>query len=432
MRFLNSKNAAWHGMGDFARLAPGIKDSKFLPLCFIAFIAIRLLVVVLIPVAEPTSDAGWYFHRALTIIEEGSYSEQGVPTAFWPVGYPAFIALVFKLAGPSLIAVRAANLLLAAASFWLLYLVVLEFLDDELAARGAVLLLTLYPNNVAYAPLILTETLYTFLLLLGSFALFRSRIWPHIAFAGCVFGLATLVKTQTVLFIPVLSFLAFLDRWQLEPVGKALVRAFVVTSVAVAVVLPWSLRNYIVFGSWVFVSTNGGIALLAGNNPSVVGDYRHDFSEDDSLVAQANFSVKDQVEADRRARMLAYTWIRENPSQFIKLIPKKLFRLWAPDGEAEWGYQDTDFYQSHLYWFRAARWINQMFYLGMLGLCAVAVGALIRTKATPHAYYGVAVIVVVSFTSIVFSGQSRYHYPAMPFVLAHSAWLLTRVKNPSS
>ena len=406
-----------------------LQHSHFVLLCFVAFVGIRLALLLLIPIAEPFSDSDWYLQRAITLVEQGSYSERGILTAYWPVGYPAFLALLFKVTGPSVIVAQLANLALAAVTFWLLYCVVRNFLHDELVARGAVLLLTLYPNNAAYVPVLLTETLYTFLLLAACFFLLSRRHWLHVVIAGAVFGLATLVKTQTILLIPLLAFLAFLDNWSIRNGARAAVRASIVMVITLVVVTPWALRNYNVFGKAV-LSTNGGTSLLAGNNPSVVGDYLRDYSDKDPLFEQAKFSVKDQSAADQRARALAIDWIANNPGKFVGLIPKKVFRLWAPDGEAEWFYQDTSFYQQHSGWFRLVRFANQAFYVIVLLLFPLALWKLVTIRASPVTYFGVVVVFVFTLISMVFSGQSRYHFPAMPFVLAYAAWVIVGLAAP--
>ena len=134
------------------------------------------------------------------------------------------------------------------------------------------------------------------------------------------------------------------------------------------VLVPWAVRNSHVFGETVLISTNGGATLLTGNNPSADGSYM----ENDPLVAQRNFSVRDQVEADRRARTLALNWIKENPGRFVQLMPRKIWHLWAKDGEIEWGYQsDYPNYEQYRVIFRSVRWANQIFYslllIGSLG-----------------------------------------------------------------
>ena len=399
-----------------------LQYSHFVPLCFAVFLGIRFALLLLVPIAEPFSDSGWYLGRAMTLIEQGSYSERGILTAYWPVGYPAFLALLFKIAGPSVLVAQLANLVLAASSFWLLFFVVRRFLHDELVARCTVLLLAIYPNNAAYVPVLCTETLYTFLLLAACFCLLSGRQRRYAVSAGAIFGLAALVKTQTILLVPLLAFVAFLDDWSIKNGARAAVRAGAVLAVALVVVTPWAWRNYDVFGKAV-LSTNGGNALLEGNNPSVIGDYWNDTSHD-PLYKQAQWSVEDQMGADLRARALAIGWIRDNPGQFLGLMPKKIFRLWAPDGEGEWWYQDTLFYQQHWVWFRFARFINQVFYTVMLFLFPFALWKLATRRADPVTYLGVAVVLVFTLISMIFSGQSRYHFPAMPFVLAYAAWFV--------
>lgn len=399
----------------------------FVPLCFAVFVGIRLALVLLVPV-EPSSDGAWYFGRAITIAEEGSYSENGRPTAYWPVGYPAFLSLLFTLTGPKLIAAQFANIFFAAVSFALLLRFVEAVFESQLAARLSVLLLTLYPNNAAYAPLVITEILYTCLLLFISVLLVTRQSLPALLLTGIMLGLATLVKTQTLLLAPLLIIIGSLRNWSLNALKPAIIRALVISLLMLAVIIPWTLRNYVAFGEFILVSTNGGVALLAGNNPSVVGDYRHDYSDTDPLFNQAGFSAANQVEADKRARQLAKQWIFENPGTFVGLMPKKFFRLWAPDGEGEWAYQaGTPFYEQHSNWFRSIRIVNQVYYFLLLGIFAIAIFKLLRMPAKPKLYYGLVIAGYFTLISLVFSGQSRYHFPVMPFVLAYAAWVASEI-----
>ncbi len=396
----------------------------FLPTCFVLYVALRLALILLVPV-QPGSDAGWYLGRALTLLESGHYSENGLYTAYWPIGYPGFLSLLFKISGPSILAAQVANLVFASASFWLLYALAKRLFADESVARLAVLLLTLYPNHIAYVPVLLTEHMYTCILLLGCLLLLVRKSWSSVVIAGFLFGLATLVKTQTIVVAPALALFAGYHRGSAYPLRGALIRAVVVGIVALATVSPWTYRNYQVFGTFILVSTNGGMTMLTGNNPSVVGDYGRNFSEDDPLVKAARFSVADQVAADRRARELAWAWIRENPAQFLSLVPKKAFRLWAPDGEGEWEYQrGTPSYEQNVWAFRTARIANQCFYLAILVLSAWAFVRLVKRRAPPEVFLGFVLAALTTALCIVFSGQSRYHFPVMPFLICYAAWII--------
>jgi hypothetical protein len=143
-------------------------------------------------------------------------------------------------------------------------------------------------------------------------------------------------------------------------------------------------------------------------------------------VAQRNFSVQDQVESDRRARKLATDWIRENPMRFVELIPLKIWHLWSRNGEAEWAYQaGYQYYEQYRNTFRTVRWINQIFYALLLVGSFAAAFLLIkhRDKVTwPWALIGYCLMIYLTLISVVFSGQPRFHFPVMPWVIMYAAW----------
>lgn len=403
----------------------------FLPVCFALFVGVRGLLL-LIPV-DPSSDAAWYYARALELLERGTFSENGIPTAYWPVGYPAFLAGLFYVTGPSVLVAKLANLCFSSASFITGIYVCRVMFQDERSARIAALLTAVYPNNAVYVASVLTEPLYT-LLILGTFGLvLRSRSLSATLACGIFLGVATLVKTQTILLVPGLVFLADSAEWSKRSLARAFVRAVIVTVVAIATVLPWSLRNDRVFGELIFVSTNGGMSLLAGNNDSLVGDFSSNYGGEDPLMREAAFSVEDQVNADKRAKALATRWIKDHPGDFVRMIPQKLFRLWAIDGEGEWMYQaGSPVYPRHEAVFRAVRMANQAFYAMLLLLAAYGVFRLLRDGNTPRQLGGVFLIAFVSALCAVFSGQSRYHFPVMPFVIFLASTVLSAWIRPAS
>ncbi|MEP6878990.1 MAG: glycosyltransferase family 39 protein, partial [Nitrosospira sp.] len=344
-----------------------LESPFFLPGCFIFAMGVRAALIFFVPV-QMGSDAGWFFSRGVGIANGEGYSEGGYPTAYWPVGYPGFLGILFFFFGEDQFVGQAANLLMAAATFFLQLWLTRRIFHSETTARLAVLFLAIYPNNIGYTAFLLTEVYFTFLLLLGTYLYLARYGWRGIFACGVVFGLATLTKPQ-VIFLPALLILFRLlahEGW--SNLREHVVKGITIYLIMAAVLTPWAMRNSQVFGERVLVSTNGGATLLTGNNPSADGGY----VENDSLVFQRNFSVPDQVESDRRATKLAIGWIKENPGRFLELIPLKIWALWSKDGEAEWGYESGySHYQQYRLIFRSIRWANQIFY-GLL-----LVGALI-------------------------------------------------------
>lgn len=400
-----------------------LDSSAFLPLCFVVFIVIRLSLIILLPVTM-ASDAEWYFGRAQGIASGLGYSESGYPTAFWPVGYPGFLGVLFFLFGKHEAVGQIANLILSSFSFYLTLLLTRQLFKSERIARLSVLLITLYPNNAAYVPMLMTEVYFTFLVLLGAYIFISRKGWFWYVLAGLIFGLACLTKPQ-VLFLPGLIALLKLLDLNLRQSRYQIISATVVLYFAMSLILiPWAWRNTTVFGETVLLSTNGGYTLLTGNNPSARGDY----TENDPLVNERKFSVKDQVASDRRAKALAMQWIKDNPAQFIKLIPMKIFRLWAPDGEAEWFYQlGYEKYNQQSHWFRLVRILNQAYYFLIIIGAVVAAFNFKNLKSStswPYSVFPIVFALYITCISVVFSGQSRFHYPVMPWISMIAAWQL--------
>jgi hypothetical protein len=191
------------------------------------------------------------------------------------------------------------------------------------------------------------------------------------------------------------------------------------------ILIPWAIRNTQVFGQLVLVSTNSGVTLLTGNNPSADGGY----TENDTLVSQRNFTVENQIESDHRAKELAIQWIKENQSRFIQLIPLKLSKLWNMDGEAEWAYQAgyKDYADDKLI-FKFIRIINQILYLIFLIGFIYSLPYMFLNKNLllwPWPLFGIIFAIYLSAISTVFSGQSRFHFPIMPWFIIHCAWTIT-------
>jgi hypothetical protein len=411
-----------------ARLKLALSSPKALVWLFALFVLPRALVTFLD--VRPVSDALWYYVRAGDVAAGLGYTEGGVPTAYWPPGWPLTLSTIFYAFGQSVVAVKAFNLACAILTGWLTLDLGRLLFRSELAGRAALLLLALYPNSIGYVPLALTEVFYTTLLLGGTWLLVSMRSPGRLALAGLVFGYSMLVKTQSLLVVPMIFAIdAMREGLKARPLATALLNCTAVLAVAAAVVAPWTWRNFTVFGEIVPVSTNGGMTLLTGNNPSARGGY----TDDDPLVTTLSRSVATQLEDDREAAARARQWIRENPSDFLALLPLKLFRLWAPDGEAEWAFQDGyRSYEQYRIGFRAVRVLNQLYYVAMMlafawgGFLLVTRRATVSASAIDWWALPYAVALFPSVIALVFSGQPRFHYPVMPFVTIVCGWLLTR------
>jgi len=402
------------------------QSPALLPSLMLLFIALRAVCIILVPVA-PTFDSAWYLDRAVGLSQGLGFTDDGRPTAFWPPGYSAFLAALFAVFGAKLWVALAANVVLGAGLCFLLYRLSIAIFGDRLAAAIGVGALALYPNQIAYTLGVSTEVIYPFMIMLASLILSRGSRMLNLFGFGLVMGCATLIKAQTLL-LPLL-FVLVLDAKSLalRELIRCSGRVLVVYLGVGLIVVPWTARNYAAFGAIVPVSTNGGVNLLNGNNPFTQGD----FTPDEILARLWQREPgEDEVAADRRAGKIAADWIRENPLAFATLMPKKVWRLWAIDGEAEWsiraGYRRFDEYASV---FHAIRWADEVYYLLLMATSAGAVAALWRSRRLWHSLAAVPPM-MAAYTTVIamlFSGQARYHHFLMPWAALYAGWVVARL-----
>lgn len=407
-----------------SRVGTPIASTSYSPILIGALVFLllsRLAIIYAFDVA-PTSDMEWYFDRAQEFLRTGRYAENGISTAYWPVGYPVFLASVMGLFGNKVLVGQLANLALSAGCLVVLHRFCLERFGHSKVADVAVVLLAVYPNHMGYSVGLYSEPLYTLLLLVLVAYTKPDSSYLRFALMGFLVGAATLVKAQMLLLGPILLFMLGLKNWSRPAISLAANRALIGTLFMLLTILPWTWRNQVVMGAPVPVSTNGGMSLLAGNNPSMTNHLDRSFNDRDPIFQGIQFSVADQVAADQRAKTAAWDWIAENPGKFLVLMPKKAFRLWIPDGESEWSFQaGYANYEDHKIGFRTVRVVNQLFYWMLLAGFAYG---LIRCLNFKDPATLVVPLIMLFFTalSMVFSGQSRYHAPLMPFVIAYAAY----------
>ena len=386
----------------------------------------------------PTSDADWYFHRAIGLAAgQGYLSIHGQPTAYWPPGWPMAMSLAFRAFGPGLLAIKLLNLAAATLTGALVLDLGPRLFDAKQAGRLGLLLLALYPNNAGYLPLGLTEVFYTALLLLGCWLLIARAGFAWLVLAGAVFGLATLVKAQTLVCVPLILGIGMLRgsygaagfwRILLRRLPITLGRFLVVIACAALVVMPWSMRNKHELGQMVAISTNGGITLFSGNCDTCNGGFTPNDPAIKALDARTDL---DEIGYDREAKRLGVAWIRSHPALFVERMPVKLFKLWGPDGESQWAYE-TGYpgFAKYALVFHALRALNQLVYWGLLLGSAVAAVAIIARRRKARQNWvdwwllPYCIVAYLSAVAMVFSGQTRFHYPAMPLLAVACGALL--------
>jgi hypothetical protein len=279
---------------------------------------------------EPVWD-GHYYHFGATRIAEGfGYSdgrmtpngEEWHPWCHYPVGYSGFLAIFYWLFGASARVGVLVGAFVGAFTALTVFHLALKFLSPRRALVSG-LICALHPGLILYAGLLMTEPLAAWGLLLAPLAVLSFRDRPRLGFAssGLVFGLTTLVRPQTLLLVPLLPLL-FRARSRVRRTASfyrdGAIAGILTLIGTFAVVLPWTARNCAVMDGCALVSTNGGWNLAIGSSPHATGRFDGISGKDGCR------EVTGQVQQDRCWWEQGKTWIREDPTRYVSLIPKKL------------------------------------------------------------------------------------------------------------
>ncbi len=388
------------------------------------------LVVALVAARSPQGlhDPLLYQGFARHIADgDGYLGLLGEPTAYYPPGYPLFLGAVQKAAdliglGDHLPAVAAVvQSLLGAVAAGATVVAGRRLSADPTRSRriaiAAGLVVALWPGFVLYSAVLLSETLFVALfavvvactLELGD--LRRPRPVPAVVGAGC-FGLAILVRPQVLVALPLVAVAWWLARagWRrvLTGVGVAVLGA-------VVCVAPWTVRNVVVMGHLVPISTNGGDNLCIGFHDDATGgyDYGPECETEGSYVDGPDVEV--EREAENRDR--AVDWIVANPLAVPALSVSKIWHTFSNDRDslrALESYEDDPFLAD---WARSGLGTAfQVAYLvilaGAVGGAVALVGALRRRAA--------AALLLLAFTvagllvPVMFFGDPRFKVAMVP------------------
>ena len=185
-----------------------------------------------------------------------------------PPGYGLFLASVYATLGRSFPVVSVAQDFLTS----LAVLIVFAFayrLYGFLAAVLAGGLVAISPHIAATSNLILADAVASIPLLLAFFVALpvvrrltppREEVWRLVAM-GALIGIGTWIRPNVILLGPFAALFIF---FLLGRNRRALLLSGGMALVSLLVVSPITLRNWLIFGEFVAVSTNGGITLWQG------------------------------------------------------------------------------------------------------------------------------------------------------------------------
>jgi 4-amino-4-deoxy-L-arabinose transferase-like glycosyltransferase len=258
------------------------------------------------------------------------------PTALLAPGYPAVIALIFRVFGsftfPAAIAVMGMQVLFSAGTVLLIMMVARRCFDSRTADLAGVFWAVSLP--LLWMPTIFWETCLSTLLLVGMIALaLRCEQKPSRflwALLGGYCGLAGLVNPALLL-----ALLALLG-WAAWQTRKTLrYSPLLGLLVLLLVFAPWPIRNARALGAFIPLRSTVGFELWMGNRAGATGFL------DESLFPLFNrreldlYASRGEVAYMRDKSTQAKTYIHAHPAEFLRLSTVRFIRFWTGTGNQE-------------------------------------------------------------------------------------------------
>jgi hypothetical protein len=192
------------------------------------------------------------------------------------------------------------------------------------------------------------------------------------------------------------------------------VRLAVVGALALVVVAPWTVRNYVESKSVVLISSNSGVDFYIGHSAGADGRGR--------IVDELVFRYPDLPPAEAEARVSndgfhdGLTYAVHHPLRELTLSARKVFWLYYRDDEAvAWidGHGERDVLGSSTR--NALRLLSDVYYYAVIVLAIAGVRRWFSLR-DPVRLLLVSLAFYWTVVHVAFFGDPRFHAPIMPVV----------------
>lgn len=242
------------------------------PLYIFAFAFILRLVYILQaksvdPVFYyPIMDALYHHEWAISIMKGGWL---GKDAFFRAPLYPHFLSLLYQVFGANLLVPRIVQSIIGSFNCVLIAMIGTTLFNKKIGIIAGTIA-CIYPLFIYFDNELLIPTLLCFLVLLGTFLILKQN--PNNIskggwfYTGVIWGLAAITRPNVLLFLVVLPF------WLIKRSKKMAKIALLYGGLGViAMIIPITIRNYVVSKEFVLIAWQGGTNFYIGNNPESDG-----------------------------------------------------------------------------------------------------------------------------------------------------------------
>ena len=314
------------------KILPFIKSKPVLVITILA-VLFRIYLFVEFTPSCCGSDEGTYHYIAKNLVEKGQfiYTIQD-DSLIWkdvlygqkPPLYPIFLFLVYKVFGIYPYIVKIIQIGFSAIIGLLIYQITKEMLSKKAGIWGLIIY-SFFWETAHMSLTLMSENLHWLLLSLLILLAIRARIYliNNYLIMGIILGLIILNRPASILLIPPIVIWLVWRKLDLKMFKNILILCVF----CLLTLVPWTIRNYRVYGKFVFIYTDAGINFWMGNYPNSGGSYNIPNPNITGEIPTLKTSgVAQEVETNRYYFSRAIEYNRKYPLEAIDTDIRKIFR----------------------------------------------------------------------------------------------------------
>ncbi len=206
------------------------------------------------------------------------FAQAGEPTAHWSFLYTAFVAGIYKVVGFHPMAVRLFSALLGGLMLpWMVYRLTQRLAPERpnlalIAAACA----GIYAYFVLFSAMLMTETFYIVAILISlerALALEQQLKsgerpgWALLLGFGISLGVAALLRQSILPWLIILFAWLLRTGWRSKNLQPTIRSLLVSGFILIMFILPFTIRNYRVYGVFLLLNSNAGYAMYSAQHP---------------------------------------------------------------------------------------------------------------------------------------------------------------------
>jgi tetratricopeptide (TPR) repeat protein len=350
--------------------------------------------------------------------------------------YPYFLAALFRVTNNSLYGSRLIQIVLSSLVPVLIYLLGVRLFRRKIAYWASALAV-FYPTFLYFDSTLLITFLIVLLSMLTVMWLYRidGRTWYHFVVAGLFLGVAGLARPNILLFGPALAIWAWVEIRPKVGLKKAILGYLLIGVTTLIVILPVTIRNYIVSGDPVFIAWQGGFNFFIGSNrqasgwsatvPGIDFTWEGGYKEAISFAEKAEGRKLSKSEVSDFWYDQAWKQIKQDPGAYIGLTFRKLALLIN-------GYEipnNQDMYIAGKYATIVAPLMFSKFIYFPFGLLAplALIGIVLSFREWRKFLIVYLFLGAYTLSLLTFFVCARYRQPMIPFLLLFAVFAVDRM-----